>query len=230
VDTQIKRSEKRIKTKERRVTQKAIAVLIAALWCWGTFAEDDTDALEDIITGHAPNSMQLPYELVVDAGVSAAELNDRQLQLSFVSSYASGAEYALKDSADSVANEYQLSQRDCLKDDDQTTKAMRCGYAAGIDAVLHKHLVTSLRSLGYLFERTRARIHVQGGALIYVVTKRGPAYVDSYAIDLAALKRNGCYELAGYLSREGLYGPSGEGYHREYFLTAAKVAKYARCQ
>ncbi len=182
-------------------------------------------AIEDIVIHTMPQPDIIPYDFVVDAGISAEKYIKSSINRNlFVSQYASTLKeiifYKMK------ISDFNEDERECKKAKDDNYKALICSRFSAAKAVFEKKIPLNIENFGFVKKSILGRIEkINDGHGEYLVLKttdgdRWECILDENLV----FSENTLYTTEGFLGPEGAYGTRGNLLKREFLV--AQLIKY----
>jgi hypothetical protein len=202
-------------------SKKIVTSIAMALMCYSVTVK----AIEDIVVHTMPQPDIIPYDFVIDAGISASRYikNSTNRNL-FIDEYASALKeiifYKMK------ISDFNEDKHECKKSKDENYKALKCSRAAAAKAVFEKKIPLNIENFGFVKKSFIGRIkktYDGHGVFLVLETTDGDRWECILGENLV-FDENTLYEFEGFLGLEGAYGTRGDILKREFLVT--RLVKY----
>ncbi len=199
-------------------SKKLVTSIAMALMCYPVAIK----AIEDIVVHTMPQPDIIPYDFVIDAGISASKYVKSSTNKNlFIYEYASTLKeiifYKMK------VSDFNEDKLECKKSKDENYRALKCSRAAAAKAVFEKKIPLNIESFGFVkksFIGRIKKIYDGHGDFLVLETTDGDRW-ECILSEHLVLAENTLYEFEGFLGLEGAYGTRGDLLKREFLVTAS---------
>lgn len=177
------------------------------------------NAIEDLVihTAHQPEI--IPFDFVVDAGMSAKKYVQSPIyQKAFIDAYSSALKEILIYKIN--ASDFKEDEADCESAKNENQKALTCSRVAASEAVFNKKIPLDIESFGFIKKTIIGKIEKTSDAhsVLVLKTKLGDKW-ECILDEKEKYSENVLYTVEGFVSVEGAYGARGEMLEREFVVT-----------